>query len=81
MYQSIYYDKDSNKITIFDDKDILTNIEFKEPRVFYREMLYDSVYPRLLYMHVMKETGLDLKTCYKETTCGGLAEDLEDAMQ
>lgn len=41
-------------------EDILTNIEFKEPRVFDREMLYDSVYPRLLYMHVMKETGLPI---------------------
>ena len=41
-------------------EDILTNIEFKEPRVFYREMLYDSMYPRLLYMHVMKETGLPI---------------------
>lgn len=41
-------------------EDILTNIEFKEPRVFAREMLYDSVYPRLLYMHVMKETGLPI---------------------
>ena len=41
-------------------EDILTNIEFKEPRVFYREMLYDPMYPRLLYMHVMKETGLPI---------------------
>ncbi len=36
---------------------------------------FDSV------VKVMKETGLDLKTCYKETSCGGLAEELEDAMQ
>lgn len=41
-------------------KDILLNIEFKEPRIFYKEMLHSSLNPRLLYMHVMKETGLPI---------------------
>lgn len=55
------HDKINNALTCpLIAEDILTNIEFKEPRVFYREMLYDSMYPRLLYMHVMKETGLPI---------------------
>lgn len=46
-------------------KDILLNIEFKEPRIFYKEMLHSSLNPRLLYMHVMKETCI-LKLCLRQ---------------
>lgn len=41
-------------------KDILTGIEFKEPRIAFKNMMRLSLLPRLLYMHVMKEAGIPI---------------------